>query len=307
MKSPIEGIQSLSSAQYARARQNAIDRVRSSTTEPDKAYYTARSFSRYPPALTRLLLLALFVVAGLSFLISAGKEIAASDLVLQPIVKDYQKLSPAWADISNVSILFLGELGTLLFTSVTSFFPDKDNRRSIIFRLGAMLCAFIAILANATISIIHYPNMRDSGVTLFGAFITLVPPLIVVFVGLFLERLLVTILEARAQAADAYNKAYDAYQNAQRQPEKDVHFPSLLYQSIYEALVRAGGNNKALILAAVEETPGLQAELVRWQLELHDWSNQSLEVRPTTAPLTAGPEISGPFLTMPALNGSRPH
>src|SRR5260370_2295072 len=112
----IDDITSLDAVRWERARKAAEQLVRDKAPRPDKAVYTAPSFDRFPRWVTLSMLLVLLVIGTAAFWMSAGKQIAATDVALQPIVLAYSnRLSSTWSDAPIVSPLLLVELDTILF------------------------------------------------------------------------------------------------------------------------------------------------------------------------------------------------
>jgi hypothetical protein len=300
----LDDITGLDTARWERARKQAQHIVRDMVAEPDKRLYTGRAFQKYPGWLTSATLVVLALVASAAFWISAGKQIAATNVVLTPIVHDYDRLSTGWADVAIVLSLCLGEFGTVLFSTAAGIFPSQPwtigrvrvRATEVAFRGASVICACFALLANITITVRHAGSYAD--IALFGWFMTLAPPIIVLFVGLFAEKLLLGMLEARTAAREAYHQAYDGYETVQRSPESHPDFKRLWHVQILEQLIKVSQANRRKIEAA----PELRADLVRREFIRHEWATFEIE-GPPSRPTLPSPEGASVMLTS---NGSQP-
>ncbi|MCC7452319.1 MAG: hypothetical protein IT324_33265 [Anaerolineae bacterium] len=307
---PIDEIAGLDTVRWERARSLAQQIVKSTVNKPDKSYYTGQTFSRFPRWVTALTLIVLGVIGVAAFWLSAGKQIAATDLVLMPIVRDYgTRLSPGWADIAILLMLLLSELGTILFSTASGIFPGQPTRigrwhirlSALAFRIAAFTCARFALLANITITALHTEDIAH--LPLFGWFLAVAPPIVVVFIGLFAERLLLTSLEARAIAKEAYDRAYAEWERIQREPDSAPQYRRIWHMQILDQLMKVSPTNRRKLEALIHDQPQLRAELVRREFIRHEWADFTIEVTPArpTMPLAAGE--SYPSLTATS-NGS---
>lgn len=298
---PLDDITGLDATRWKRARKQAQQTVISTVQKPDKRLFTGRAFGRFPAWVTAIMLIVLGVIAIAAFWISAGKQIAATDLVLMPVVHDYQRLSAGWADVSILLNLLLGELGTILFSLAAGIFQGDPIRLgrlrfrplALAFRLAAVVCACFAILANVTITALHAGAYAN--VAVFGWFMTFAPPVVVLWVGLFFERLLLATLEARTAARDAFNRDYDQYETVQRNPEAPPDFRRTWHLQIYDQLLRISPANRRKIEALVAENPVIRVELIKREFTRHEWADFTIETppsRPTIPPPTGGPYLS---------------
>ncbi len=214
-------------------------------------------------------------------------------LALKPILRDYSdRLSSGWADLAIVQALLLGELGAILFSLAAGIFqgaPFHVGRFCIrptkwIFRAAAVICAGFALLANITITALHTQDLASLPV--YGWFMAVVPPVVVLFVGLFIEHLLLTFLEARTSAKEAYDRAYDEWNRIQREPESHPEFRAIWNQEILDQLRKVSRVNRD----KTEAAPELRADLVRREFQRHEWASFAVELpepRPTMLPAAA--------------------
>ena len=92
----MSNITGLDLLRFEEARRQAEDQIRASVPMPERARYTAGSFSKHPPAVQAGALLALTIVALAMFWTSAGKAIVAAVPTLAPMVESYGRLTPSW-------------------------------------------------------------------------------------------------------------------------------------------------------------------------------------------------------------------
>jgi hypothetical protein len=268
----------LNTTRWQRARGEAQEVIRKQFPEPRPNDFIWRArVSRYPVWLTGIILSALAIFAAGMFVVSAGKQVVASDLILHPLTGVYSRLSAIWVDASIVLILLSGELGAILFSAGAALFSAGVSVRigrlavhpvQLAFRLAAGACAAFALLANISVSALHTNDMAS--VSAYGWFLTLMPPILVLVVGLFLERLLLGLLEARALARDEYEKAWLAWEDVQRNPERHPDFGRIWAAAIYEQLLRVSPANRQKIEQAAELYPGFKTALILAERDRHE-------------------------------------
>jgi hypothetical protein len=71
----MSNITGLDLQRFEKDKRQAEEQVRANMPMPDRAHYTAGSFSKHPPAVTVAALLALTIVALAMFWISAGRPL----------------------------------------------------------------------------------------------------------------------------------------------------------------------------------------------------------------------------------------
>ncbi|MCC7451683.1 MAG: hypothetical protein IT324_30020 [Anaerolineae bacterium] len=279
--SPLDDITPLDAVRWERARKLAGQSIQAATPKPDQAHYIRQSFNRFPRWVTVSMLTVLGVIGIAAFWLSAGKQIAATDLVLMPIVRDYNaRLSTGWADFAILLTLLLGELGTILFSTASGIFPGQPaaigrfriRLAALAFRTAALMCAGFALLANITITALHTEDIAR--LPLFGWFLAVAPPIVVLFIGLFAERLLLMSLEARATAKQAYAE----WERIQRNPESHPNFKRIWHMQVLDQLMKVSAVNRRKIEALVAEQPEMRVELVRREFIRHEWADFEIEV-----------------------------
>jgi hypothetical protein len=274
----LDHIAGLDTTRWERARHNAREIVRSRLQRPEPSQYAVRVYTRLPEGFTKGMLIVLGIIALAAFWISAGKQIAATDIVLSPIVKEYDnRLSTGWADVGIGLNLLLGELGTILFFTAAGIFPGGSIRWrafefkpvSLAFRAAGLMCATFAILANVTITYLH----PQKDVMFYEWFLTLAPPFVVLFIGLYAERLLLMSVEARARAREAYEAAVETYQRYQADPESHPEFVAIWKREIFDQLMKVSAANRKKIEEAIQANPDVRMLLVQREHLRHEWTN----------------------------------
>jgi hypothetical protein len=285
-------IPGLTSERWLNARQRAQETIRNSVKQPVESAYSLPAFSSYPNWLIRGIVGLLAVVAFSAFWISAGKQVSATALILDPLVTDYHRLSGQWVDASILLVLAMGEAGSILFSiaaSVLAGDPVHLKRFSfkptaLIFRCFAFICAMFAILANVTITAIH----RANGAEFYAWFLTLAAPCLVLAIGLVIERLVMQSLKARAEQKSRYAGALIEYQKTQDDPELHKDFKAVWARAVYDEMIRYK-KDRDLILPLVNDDPQIKALLVQREYQNHMvWEAFEMRLdalpRPTLAP-----------------------
>jgi hypothetical protein len=258
----IESIPHLSAERWQKARQRAIETVRASVPEPDPAHYISqRGISTFPAWFTRSLIALLVIVAGAAFWMSAGKQVMAAGLLITPLSAS-PRLSSFWGDTAIVLSLAFGELGAILFQVAASVFEGRSRR--LAFRTFAVLCAALAVIANVSITATH----QVGEVAVFEWFMTVLPPVAVLGIGMLIEGLVMHSLKARAEQRSAYQAAMVAYRQAQADPEKHPDFGRTWAKAIFDEMCRYK-RDRDLIMPLVEQDHTLMFQLVQREYAEH--------------------------------------
>jgi len=276
----IEQIPHLNGNRWEKTIIKAKQQVINALTKPHLDDYVKESMNSIPAGLYRALIAMLAIVAIAAFWVSAGKQISATAMLLEPVVKTSDHLSQGWADVSVIGMLALGEIGTILF-SVACSVLSEDRAKAIVFRIASIGCAMFAILANVTIT------MRDNeGSTVYAWFLTLAPPLIVIVVGLVIENLMLRSVKARSEAQRAYDIALRDYDYYRARPDLHPTFNQRWYSAIYDELCYYKGV-KVVIEELVHANEQFKAALVKREIDAHQyWAALEVEMtnRPTLPP-----------------------
>lgn len=280
--SNINSIPHLNSNRWEKTIIKARQQVVNGLTKPQLDDYVKESMNSIPAGLYRMLIGMLAVVAIAAFWVSAGKQISATASLLDPVVRTSDHLSQGWADVSVIGMLALGEIGTILF-SVACSVLSEDRPKAIIFRISSVGCAMFAILANVTITMRY-----DEGSTVYGWFLTLAPPLIVIAVGLVIENLLLRSVKARSEAQHAYDVALREYDFYREKPDLHPTFNQRWYSSIFDELCYYKPV-KIVIEELIHENEQYKAVVVKREIDAHQyWAALEIEMtnRPTLPPIT---------------------
>ena len=258
MSQDLSSISHLSAERWQQARQRAIETIRSGLPEPRPEHYISSArISKYPLALVNSIIVMLIIVGLAAFWISAGKQIAAAGLVVDPISASSDRLSPTWGTGGVVAMLAFGEVGSILFLVTASVF-DMRRRLFTVFAVGS---ASISVIANVSITATH-----DLGsVTVFGWFITFMAPITVLAVGAVVEQLIMTSLAARADQQAQYGVALAEYQKAQIDPETQASFKAAWAKAIYDELCRYKKDRDTIETLSSED----QFELLNREYHVH--------------------------------------
>jgi hypothetical protein len=265
----LDDILGLSPERFEKAREEAENLIRKSTPQPDQAAYRARDFAKHPPAVTAGALVALAFVAVAMFWISAGKALVAGDMVLRGMVEDYGRLTPVWLDMALGAFLASGEVGSMIFLAGPVLLGAKGTAKRI-FTVTAIACACGALISNVSVTALHPEDI--AAVPVFGWFMAVMPPLVVLSVGLFLEYMLIVALEGRAKAREAYNEAVERWEQAQRDVTQHPDYDARLAAAILEQVARISPANKRRLAEAVEADPGVRQSIVDREFLKHMWA-----------------------------------
>lgn len=251
-------IPQLTAERWQEAKMRAIQIVRESIPEPRPEHYVSDlGISKYPPSLVKGIVVMLIAVGMAAFWISAGKQIAAAGLVIDPISAGSTRLSPIWGNGGVVATLVFGEVGSILFLVCASVF---DGKRWL-FNGFAIGSAAVSVVANISITATH-----DLGsVTVFGWFITVMAPVTVLAVGTVIERLIMSSLEARTDQKMRFAAAAKAYQELQANPESHPTFKVEWPKAIYDELIRYKKDRELILPLSGED----KFELVSREYHTH--------------------------------------
>jgi hypothetical protein len=232
----------LTEAAYLAAVQKAETAIRDRVQAPTMDRYTKASTSAYPRWFMGGIIAALLAVLTFSFVISAGKQAAAMGLLVDHLPGKFNHLSDLWAGTSIVAMLLLSELGAVLFLVAGGTLAHTANLSQIgrwqvnvtrwIFTCFAVSCAGYAILSNITIAAL---DPVPSAAVLEWA-ISIGVPLIVLGLGVMLERMVIDLLKASAKQKVAYNMAVSDYEAVQADPTKHTSWASVLSDCLWAAL-----------------------------------------------------------------------
>lgn len=232
----------LTEAAYLSAVQKAESTIRDRLQAPAMDRYTKTSTNAYPHWFMGGIIGALVAVLVFSFIISAGKQAAAMGLLVDHLPGKFNHLSDLWAGTSIVAMLLLSEVGAVLFlvaggtlahtASVSQVGRWQVNVTRLIFTLFAVSCAGYAILSNITIAAL---DPVPSAAVLEWA-ISIGVPLIVLGLGVMLERMVIDLLKASAAQKIAYNTAVSDFEAVQADPAKHTSWAAVLSDCLWAAL-----------------------------------------------------------------------
>lgn len=256
----------MSTDRFLEAETKAADNVRKRLAKPEIGMFKQATESTYPGWFLGVVIVALVLVMAFSFVVSAGKQVAAAGMVFGNLPNKYASLSTTWANASVIAMLAISELGAVLFLiaagTLTSHAPSvtvagrEFKPLTWLFRTFAGLCACYAVTANVTITLAD-PVQEASGLQWL---ITISIPLLVLGLGVMLERLLIDALRARSLAAARYNTALVEYQTKWSAPETASDYPALLASAMWELLVK---HHRRIIMMVEGEPDAKRAILVQ--------------------------------------------
>jgi hypothetical protein len=244
----VDDVRHMSAEQWANAVDSAKKTIRESNPEPDFNGYLQSNIQDLPGWVTTPVFIGLTALALMALYVSAGKQLAASDLVFGDLIHVTDRVSPFWVSTTLIAMLLCGELGSLLFGLAAGIFPNKTAQR--IFRAFSISSALVALGANVTMTAAH----PVQNAAIFQWFITLFTPLIVLGVGFAYENMLLTYLHARLSATRQYKADYDLYRIAQRNPERDPQYKNLLLRAVIDALRDSQPNAKKKVFEYAAHT-----------------------------------------------------
>jgi hypothetical protein len=234
----VNDVRHVSAEQWANAVDSAKKTIRESNPEPDFNGYLQSNIQDLPGWVTTPVFIGLTALALMALYVSAGKQLAASDLVFGDLIHLTDRISPLWVSTALIFMLLCGELGSLLFGLAAGIFHDKAPHR--IFRAFSISSALVALGANVTMTAAHPVQTA----VIFQWFITIFTPLIVLGVGFAYENMLLTYLHARVSATRQYKADFDLYRIAQRNPERDPQYKHTLFRNVLNALRDSQPNAK---------------------------------------------------------------
>ena len=217
--------------QWLEAVKAAKDEIKAGAEQPRLDEFLRASAPRYPAWLTKLTGVLLAFIAGGALFVSAGKQLAAADVVLTNVADHSARVSAFWVSVGLIVLLLVGEVGALVFSLSASIFGRSAGARRVL-RAFAYASASIALVANVSMTL-AYPTQD---VWLFQILVTVLPPSFVLGVGLTAENMLMQYLEARAAAVERFELAMARFQAAQTDPEKHPDYWQVLPRHVIQAV-----------------------------------------------------------------------
>lgn len=286
----------LSTDRYLNAQQAAKDAVKKRIEEPKPDQFNSDVPSRYSKRFISAVWFGLIVTLIASFWISAGKQIATAGLVFDPLPGEYTHLSEFWSQVSIIATLILSEVGAILFlvsagtiahsAPMSTIYGRQINLTQLVLRTFAFACAGYAILSNVTITILR--PQQSAAVAQW--FISIVIPLIVLGLGILVERIVIEGMRTNAERQRRYMQAMLDYRAVIAQPEKHDYFPAVLADAIYDEIMKLKAHREKLgeLLPLVQSDQQYKVWLVQAEYAAHQQSN------------SLAPDGANPFL-LPAV------
>jgi len=275
----------LTRTQWLACEERARDAVIASIPKPDKAQFEVENFSAYPRWLTLAMTIGLLIVAGGALYVSAGKQLAAGDIVLKSVLTHTDRVNEFWVSTGLVVLVVMGEIGALTF-GLSAGLLALSKTAKLVFRAFMVMSAAIALLANISMTA-SYPQHE---VIVFQWFITILAPSLVLGVGFVFENMLMRELEKRAARIRAFNDAVQFYHAVLRDPKTALpeRYQSELVYAVGEALREncktADGKKGALYkryLEQIEADPRFEYQCIAAEFERHTVSfKEFIESRP---------------------------
>lgn len=271
----------LSTDRYLNAQQAAKDAVKKRIEEPKQDQFNAEVTSRFSSRFIQSVWAGLIITLLASFWISAGKQVAAAGLVFDPLPEQYTHLSEFWSQVSIGATLILSEVGAILFlvsagtiahnAPMSTIGGRQVNVTQLVLRIFAFACAGYAILSNVTITILH----PQGSVAAVQWFISIVIPLIVLGLGILVERIVIDGMRTKAERDRRFNLAMQDYNAVIAAPEKHDYYPAVLLDSIYDEIMKLKANRERLgeLLPLVQSDQQYKVWLVQAEYAAHQQSN----------------------------------
>jgi hypothetical protein len=277
----------LTTERYLNAQQAAREAVRKrlKDEEPKQDQFTSDTQSRFSPRFIKTVWSGLIATLIASFWISAGKQVAAAGLVFDPLPGEYPHLSEFWSQLSIIATLILSEVGAILFlvsagtiahtAPIATIWGRQVNVTQLVLRTFAFACAGYAILSNITITILH-PQQQ---VAVVQWFISIVIPLIVLGLGILVERIVIEGMRVTAERKRLYDAAMYQYRAVVAEPDKHEYYPSVLMDAIYDEIMRYKKEREAIgaeVLYLVQSDQQYKVWMVQAEYQSHQQSNALL-------------------------------
>lgn len=288
IKYTMDDVPHLDSTRWERALKNAkaivISRVQKQEFQkPERDTYFKRE-SKYPPILIGIVLVLLVMVALAAFLISAGKQVVAFDIVSRFLVDKYGvRISERYIDTIVVAALMLSEAGVILFGLAANIF-SSNGRTTSTFRLFQLFCTVITLLANISVTALNLAMEMP----VFDGAVTLIPPLLVIGIGWIMEQMAHTWILMRLESIKAYETAIAEYTKAveteearykllTQEPTKHPEWSKVWGDCIIDQL-RATAKAREVFEALEKDDPQVGAKLAyrEWERRQQDYNFQKI-------------------------------
>jgi len=246
----------LTTERYLDAVERAKKSIRERIEPPKIEHFKVDHGSAYPQWFTVSVIVALTLVLLFSFVISAGKQVAAMGLVLDDLPVNHNRLSGLWVNVSIIFMLLMSEIGAVLFlvaagtlaerVQKSAFFRWTINWPQQVFRLFAMLCAGYALISNVTITLI---NPVNSVAAVLQWFMSIGIPLTVLGLGIMLERIVIDSLKSNAEQTARFNLAMADYRAVIDDPTRHEYYKQALADNIFQEMNRYKPDRLKLLTA----------------------------------------------------------
>jgi len=263
----------LTRSQWLDCEDKARSAVIASIPKPEKAQFEVENFAAYPRWLTLALTIGLLIVAAGALYVSAGKQLAAGDIVLKSVLTHTDRVNEFWVSTGLIVLVVMGEIGALTFGLSAGLLAQTRTAKRV-FRAFMVMSAAIALLANISMTA-SYPQNE---VIVFQWFITILAPSLVLGVGFVFENLLMQELEKRAARIKAFNDAVQFYHAVLRDPKTALpeRYQNELVYAVGEALrdncKTADGKKGALYkryLEQIEADPRFEYQCIAAEFDRH--------------------------------------
>jgi hypothetical protein len=276
----LENLKPLSGTQYDRAKQSAISRIQKRigekpTLEQFRREYTSIFNVLDVPYL--IIFIAALLVSALHIFdyvsVAAGTHYSHVEYVTGIRIGHWEYVA-----IQQVAFLLLAEFSMITFFTVwrvRTAQDDADGRQKF-----GYLSFWLALISALFVIVV---NVFGGGAVNVSA---IIPPLMTIGIGLRLEEILSELYLRRKEISEKYTSALSEWETAQKDPKQHPDYLPLLYQEIWDYLVKKLTSNsefqdapRRFKFAAVER------ELSRenWSQELAHKSKTENPTEPVTA------------------------
>lgn len=239
-------------------RADAFDEARRKLVGAEPVFTLDTTGGAYPPRLRQAILGFIVALLVAAFIPSAMRifQIAYEEF---PLPAEFIKA------IAGFSLVMLAEVGQIGFTLAATVAAEDNKRVRGAFNAGALTCTFIALFGNGTYLRSDTQSAALIGFTMLETF---APPVLTLIAAYALKTLALHSIKARFEARRTYEAAQVDWRQRYEQAHTLAAWPSVIGNTLYDALKR---KNKALKAVLRTITPETWYTLIQRELDAENW------------------------------------
>ncbi len=230
--------------------------IRAAGGRPNREHFSHTSATKYPPAVTRLIVTLCLILLLAAFTPSAIRLFVIGSQTFGQAVPNAMAVTAV-----GLATVLSAEVGQVVFSLALATLGTSQSSRRLL--LGSMgVCTTLALVGNIQLTL---PNHSRSP---FAWLEAIAPPLIVLSTAYVLKEQILEAIEQRHTNERAYQQALSVWQAAAATPEKHAQWSTFYANALRDALRQANVRRQEAL--AVLTTADWRA-LVYRELQAERW------------------------------------